>query len=180
MKLSALAALALAGAALSGCATVVNGTTQSISVSTASVTGAQCTLTSSEGTWFVATPGSVTVHKTKNDLNAVCKKDGYQDAQVIIPSKFGAMTAGNVILGGLVGITVDAISGANYSYPQSTDIPMAAVGAAPPPPATFVDTPATTVTSTSGPTSPTEATTPVAATTAPAATTPQAANQATH
>ncbi|MGH6872715.1 MAG: hypothetical protein ACREHE_14530 [Rhizomicrobium sp.] len=155
MKLSSLAALALAGVALSGCATVIQGTTQSVSVNTASVEGAQCTLTSSEGTWYVTTPGSVTVHKTKNDLDAVCKKDGYQDATATIPSKFGATTLGNVILGGGVGIIVDAASGANYSYPQSTTIPMAAVGTPPPAGASFGDGPTDlTPSSPSGPVSP--------------------------
>ncbi|HEY1630972.1 MAG TPA: hypothetical protein VGF56_06630 [Rhizomicrobium sp.] len=150
MKSSALAALALAGVALSGCATVVNGTTQSISVSTANVSGAQCALTNSEGTWYVSTPGSVVVHKTKTDIQATCKKDGYQDASTTIASKFGAMTVGNVIAGGVIGIVVDAASGANYSYPQATDIPMAAVGAAAPPPATFMDEAPKAMASTSG------------------------------
>jgi hypothetical protein len=150
MKLSALAALALAGAALSGCATVVNGTTQSISVSTANVAGANCTLTNSEGTWFVTTPGSVVVHKTKTDIQATCKKDGYQDASTTIAAKFGAMTVGNVIAGGVIGIVVDAASGANYSYPQATDIPMAAIGAPPPAAATFRDEPPTSIATTSG------------------------------
>ncbi|HEY2071716.1 MAG TPA: hypothetical protein VGG48_19305 [Rhizomicrobium sp.] len=139
MKIHQLTVLALAGIALSGCATIINGTTQSVSISTPPVAGAQCTLTSSEGTWYVTTPGSVTVHKTKNDLNATCKKDGYQDATTVIPSKFNATTVGNVLLGGVIGIGVDAASGANYSYPDATEIPMVAVsGMTPPatPPAT--------------------------------------------
>lgn len=155
MKLSAFAALALAGVALSGCATIVNGSTQSVSVNTPPVPGAQCTLTSSEGTWYVTTPGSVVVHKTKNDLQAVCKKDGYQDATAVIPAKFGAMTLGNVIAGGVIGIAVDAASGANYSYPESTDIPMIAAGAPPAAAATSGDTPSGMTPSTpSGPASP--------------------------
>jgi hypothetical protein len=135
MKSSTVAALVLSGVALSGCATIIKGTTQSISVNTPPVTGAQCTLTSSEGTWYVTTPGSVVVHKTKNDIAAVCKKDGYQDASATIPSHFNGATVGNVLLGGLIGIGVDAASGANYNYPPLTDIPMSAIGAPPPPPA---------------------------------------------
>jgi hypothetical protein len=130
MKTSALAALVLSGVALSGCATIIEGTTQSISVTTPPASGAQCTLTSSEGTWFVTTPGSVTVHKTKNDIAATCKKDGYQDANATIPSHFNGATVGNVLAGGIIGIGVDAASGANYSYPETSEIPMIAVGAA--------------------------------------------------
>lgn len=53
-----------------------------------------------------------------------CTKDGFQNATTTIPAKFNAVTAGNIILGGLVGIAVDAASGANYGYAEKTDIPM--------------------------------------------------------
>jgi hypothetical protein len=129
MKLSTIAAVAAAGVALSGCATIIKGTTQSISVNTASVTGAQCTLTSSEGTWYVVTPGTVVVHKTKHDIDATCRKAGYRDANATIPSHFNGATVGNVLLGGLIGVGVDAASGANYNYPDDTQIVMAPMGA---------------------------------------------------
>ena len=64
----------LAAVSLSGCATIVQGTTQSVSVSSKPENGAQCELKNSQGTWYVLTPGSVTVHKTKTDLNVFCKK----------------------------------------------------------------------------------------------------------
>jgi hypothetical protein len=134
MKYHALAALAAMAVAMSGCATIIKGTTQSVSLSTDPVEGARCTLTSSEGTWYVTTPGSVVVHKTKNDLTVTCTKDGYQEATVTISSKFNAVTAGNIIAGGLIGIGVDAASGANYEYAPQTLIPMTRVGATEPDP----------------------------------------------
>ena len=129
MKTMQAAGLAALGMILSGCATIVNGTTQSISISTASVVGARCTLVNSEGTWYVTTPGSAVVHKTKNDLDITCTMAGYEDAHRVVPSKFNATTAGNIIAGGLVGIAVDAASGANYEYPAETVIEMKPVGA---------------------------------------------------
>jgi hypothetical protein len=89
------------------------------------------------GTWYVTTPGSVTVHKSKTDITATCKKDGYQDATQVIPSTFQATTAGNILLGGIVGIGVDAASGADYKYPALsviTMVPMGQAAAAPPVP----------------------------------------------
>jgi len=109
---------------LSGCATIIKGTTQSVSLKTAPVDGAQCELRNSEGTWFITTPGSVTVHKTKNDLIVTCMKSGYQDATATIASKFNGVTAGNILVGGLIGITVDAASGANFGYDELTEIPL--------------------------------------------------------
>ncbi len=138
MNMRVIAAVAACGFALSGCATIIKGTTQSISVNTGDVTGAQCTLINSQGTWFLTTPGSVVVHKTKTDIDATCKKDGYEAAKTVIPSSFNGVTAGNILAGGLIGIGVDAASGANFNYPDDTTIPMVPVSpmAAAPAPAT--------------------------------------------
>jgi phosphoketolase len=91
------------------------------------VSGANCVLTSTEGTYYVTTPGNVTVHKTKNDLAVVCKRDGYEDAKTSVASHFNGATVGNVIAGGVIGIGIDAATGANYNYPDKFDVPMVAV-----------------------------------------------------
>jgi uncharacterized protein YceK len=120
------------GLALSGCATIVKGTSQSISVSSPPASGAQCTLTNSQGTWYVTTPGNAEVHKTKTDLTIACKKDGFADATKTITPDFNKTTFANVIAGGIIGVGVDAASGANYEYPQSIEVPMTAATAAAP------------------------------------------------
>ena len=138
MKGAVLAVIGV-GIVLSGCATIIKGTTQSISVTSTPTDGADCTLQNTEGTWFLKTPGSVVVHKTKNDLDVSCKKVGFNDGKRTIVPKFGAATFGNVIAGGLIGVGVDAASGANYEYPATIDVPMTAVApvaATPPVPAT--------------------------------------------
>jgi len=116
MKLSAVAAVAALGAAVSGCATIIEGTTQSVSVNTTPVQGSQCTLINSQGTWYLTTPGSAVVHKTKTDLDVTCNHPGYQPGHVAAVSHFGATTAGNILAGGVIGVGVDAASGANYHY----------------------------------------------------------------
>jgi hypothetical protein len=45
MKSHAIAAIAAAGIILSGCATIIEGTTQPVSLNTTPEQGAQCTLT---------------------------------------------------------------------------------------------------------------------------------------
>jgi hypothetical protein len=124
MKLASLAALAALGIALSGCATIIKGTTQSIAVTTPPVEGATCTLTSKEGTWTVVTPGVAKVHKTKDDIQARCVKPGYQDGIATIPSNFQGWTLGNLLLGGIIGVGVDAGTGAMNEYPNAFAIPM--------------------------------------------------------
>jgi len=123
MKLHSLAAIA-AAFALAGCATIIEGTTQPVSVNTTPEEGAQCTLVNSQGTWYVTTPGSTTVHKTKTDLDVTCTKSGFQTGHVVAASHFDATTAANVIAGGVIGVGVDAASGANFHYDSPIIIPL--------------------------------------------------------
>lgn len=124
MKSLVIVSLSALGFALSGCATVIDGTSQSIAVTTPPTTGAYCTLTSNEGNVSVLTPGVAHVEKSKEDIVAHCAKEGWQDASATIPSDFQGWTVGNLVLGGVVGFGVDALSGAMHKYPHAFEIPM--------------------------------------------------------
>ena len=134
MKLGIVAAVAALGVALSGCASIVEGTTQSIAVTSPPTDGAKCVLRSSEGTYYVTTPGNATVHKTKNDLDVNCTKAGFKDAHTTIPSHFNGATAGNILAGGVIGLGIDAATGANYNYPTEFAVTMMPNDPAPAPP----------------------------------------------
>ncbi|HVE04763.1 MAG TPA: PDZ domain-containing protein [Rhizomicrobium sp.] len=127
MKYKTLAALGAATLALSGCATVIKGTSQSIVITTPPVSGAYCILSSAEGNWPVTTPNVVTVDKSKEDILVKCNKPGYQEASANIPSDFQGWTLGNLVLGGLIGVGVDAATGAMNEYPRAFAIPMTAL-----------------------------------------------------
>jgi hypothetical protein len=119
-------ALPIAAAVLavcSGCATITKGSSQPVTVQT-DPAGATCTLTRDGGTVAVVnpTPGTVTVGKSHTDLAVRCTKDGYIDAVGTIGSKFQPMTFGNILFGGLVGIVVDAASGATAEYEPTITI----------------------------------------------------------
>ncbi len=124
MKLVFITALVAAGIALSGCASVVKGSSQSIAIETPPTTGANCTLKSKEGSWQVTSPGVVKVQKSKEDIQAVCSKPGWQDGVATIPSNFEGWTVGNLVLGGIIGVGVDAATGAINHYPNSFQVPM--------------------------------------------------------
>ena len=124
MKLVSVTALAVLGIALSGCATIIKGSSQSIAVTTTPISGANCILTSKEGSYTVVTPGVVKVDKTKEDILIRCSHAGYQDAVSTIPSDFQGWTLGNLLLGGIIGLGVDAATGAMNEYPHSFMVPM--------------------------------------------------------
>ncbi len=140
MRWVRFAAIAAIGAAVSGCATIIQGTTQPISVTSTPEEGAQCTLRNSQGVWYVTTPGSTTVHKTKTDLSVDCTKPGFGDGHALARAHFGGTTFGNIILGGAVGVGVDAASGANFYYDSPIVValgPKIAGAENAPPPAPF-------------------------------------------
>ena len=119
-----------------GCASVIKGSTQSIAISTPPTTGATCELSSGQGNWMVVSPGVATVDKSKEDIQARCTKPGWGDAVATIPSNFEGWTVGNILLGGVIGLGVDAATGAINDYPHTFQIPMTplygGVPAAPP------------------------------------------------
>ncbi|MGN6514226.1 MAG: hypothetical protein ACTHLR_00115 [Rhizomicrobium sp.] len=149
MKLHAVAAIVALGVAVSGCASIIKGHTQSIAITTPPITGANCILSSKEGNWTVVSPGIVTVNKSKEDIQAHCTKPGYQDGIATIPSDFQGWTLGNLLLGGVIGVGVDAATGAINEYPHAFQIPMFPASGAAPAPANEKPSPAASSKSTS-------------------------------
>jgi len=106
---------------VTGCATITTGTDQSVTVMTEKdVAGASCELSDSRGgKWFVNnTPGTVSVHKGDGPMTVICRKQGYLDTILSVEETVAGATLGNVILGGGVGIIVDAMSGSAQRYPD--------------------------------------------------------------
>ena len=109
---------------IAGCATITQGTDQTLAVNS-QPPGAACTLTR-EGAVIAEvanTPGSVSVSKSTHGIVVDCDKPGYFGSTVL-KSELNAATAGNVVIGGLIGIAVDAASGAMHKYPQSVLVPL--------------------------------------------------------
>lgn len=118
--------LAVALAILAGaCATITRGQTQTLGVSTPGVHGAECTLTSSAiGSRVLLTPGTVNVEKSKEDIAVRCTKQCYLEGAGVIKSSVQAMTAGNILVGGVIGLGVDAASGAMNEYQSDIQVRM--------------------------------------------------------
>lgn len=132
-----LALLAL----LSGCATIVNGTSQSVAISTTPA-GAHCDVArqgSHIGT-VAPTPGSLHLDKSKNDIDVSCTKDGFEPATIAQSASFGGATFGNILFGGIIGASIDAASGANYSYPNMVHFDLVPVALPAPTPVAVLPT----------------------------------------
>ena len=128
---------ALVAAALlaSGCSSIIEGTSQTLSFES-NPPGADCSLTRHEEVIAnVKTPGGILIKKTKYDIHVLCKKDGYQDATAFLHSDAAGATFGNIILGGGIGWAIDSASGADNKYTEHTTVTLIPVveteGAAP-------------------------------------------------
>jgi len=123
-SLTVLVAL-FASFVLGACSTATRGTTQQIFVDTKEVDDAKCTLRNSKGQWTVEnTPGTATVPRGGGTLTVDCEKPNYKKASQSVPENFEAMTLGNVLIGGVIGIAVDAASGAAFRYPERVSVYM--------------------------------------------------------
>jgi uncharacterized protein YceK len=143
-KRSSILLALIALSSLSGCASIVNGTSQIVSVETmhtnAAVAGASCKLENDKGVYYVTTPGTVTVHRAYGDMNVLCEKAGVPDGLGVVKSSTKGMMAGNILFGGIIGAGIDAASGAAYDYPtlfrivmgETTSLPLPSMPAVTP------------------------------------------------
>ena len=128
IRTSACFGAMLAFTGLTGCASIVNGTNQVVSVETrataGSVSGASCKLQNDKGVYYVTTPGTVTVHRAYGDMLVTCDKAGLPTTTASFKSSTKGMLAGNLVFGGVIGAGVDMASGAAYDYPALLQIIM--------------------------------------------------------
>jgi PEGA domain len=92
-----------------GCATIIHGTRQDVGISSAP-TGASVTIDNLQsGT----TPTFSKLRRKENHVVRI-SLPGYQPMDLMLTSSVSGWVWGNVAIGGLVGLAVDAISGGMY------------------------------------------------------------------
>ena len=124
-KIFAAAALAAASFGVSGCATVMNGTSQPVAFKT-DPDGAVVKLVSGQ---TCTTPCQYELKRGKDSM-VTLTKDGYQTVNVYIQSRTGGATFGNILAGGIIGGVVDGSNGAsNHLYPSPVYVCLVANGA---------------------------------------------------
>src|SRR5262249_37624382 len=100
---------------LSACATVVNGTTQKIGISSTPI-GADVLIDNQQ---HLITPATVPLARDQSHT-FVFKKEGYQDDSFVLTSSTSGWVWGDVLLGGLVGGVVDFADGAARKLSQDS------------------------------------------------------------
>ncbi|MDD5174138.1 MAG: PEGA domain-containing protein [Candidatus Omnitrophica bacterium] len=109
---------------LSGCATIMTGATQKVSVNS-NPSGAVAKV---DGGMAAITPTIFNLER-KTDHTIEISKEGYRVTTVILRHTMSGATAGNVLVGGIIGIAVDGCSGAMYKLvPERVDVNLEPAG----------------------------------------------------
>ena len=126
MKKTGIILSTFAGFMLSGCATIIEGNEQTVYFDT-DPTGATCSIErKDEGMLYssIVTPASLEISKDKDHLIITCDKEGYEKKVIHTDSNFEGWALGNLLFGGIIGVGVDAASGALNEYPSQVVIPL--------------------------------------------------------
>ncbi|AZP11613.1 L,D-transpeptidase Cds6 family protein [Undibacterium parvum] len=111
---------------LSGCASLIHDSEQSLSITTydesgSKIKGASCKLSNDFRSNTFDNQELVKVHRSYRDLQIECKKNGYTDATARVISSVNAGIYGNVVTAG-IGAIFDHALGSAYTYPQQLDL----------------------------------------------------------
>ncbi len=124
MKKFYASALLAASVGLSGCATVLNGTSQPVEFESEPTGAVIETLAGQTCT----TPCAFEMRRG-DDSMVTFTAAGYEPVGIYLQSRTGGSMAGNLLAGGIIGGVVDASNGAsNHLHPDPVYIRMAAVG----------------------------------------------------
>lgn len=105
---------------MSGCASITCGPNQRVPVST-NPTGATVEV---DGEGSYKTPTTLKLRR-KTDHNLIFTKEGYETKHVLLMHVISGAVAGNILLGGLIGWGVDAMTGAQFKLvPESVHVEM--------------------------------------------------------
>jgi hypothetical protein len=100
---------------LQGCATVTKGTTDTVQVQVSNCSEPMsCTATNKKGSWTFTAPGPVKFKKSDQNLTIACNDGGAVLTGVLKPTR-GGMIWGNVLVGGIIGGGLDALTDAHWN-----------------------------------------------------------------
>lgn len=114
---------------LSGCATITKDANQSVQIETYTadntpIKGVKCTARNDRGEWSTYTPGTVSVHRSGENLQVSCAIENNPDGRGTLISRANGGMYGNILIGGGIGAIIDHNKGTAYTYPSWVKVMM--------------------------------------------------------
>ena len=94
-----------------GCATIIHGSRESITVNS-SPSGAKIIR---QGAHIASTPAVIELKRSDSNIILLIEKEGYQPIEIILNRKVDGWIVGNIVIGGLIGLAIDFITGSAYT-----------------------------------------------------------------
>lgn len=101
---------------ISGCATILNGSKQDVQINS-DPSGAKVYV---NNTYQGETPLTKSMERKSENIEIKIKLDGYKTYSLNLRRNFNGTTLVNIVLGGIIGIGIDAATGAMYKLDPST------------------------------------------------------------
>lgn len=83
---------------------------------------AQCEVTGKNYKQRIATPATLDIPVNAAPVDVRCEKEGYFSVSERIDTKMDGMIVGNILMGGLIGLAIDAGTGAGQQYPEKLSL----------------------------------------------------------
>lgn len=115
--------------AVSGCGSITRGTTENVTITSSP---SDASISTSIGKYCPRSPCTIEVNR-RTEFTAYAEKNGYKKGSIEIKTKVvgagAAGFAGNVLIGGVIGMGVDAATGAALDhYPNPAHIELVPLG----------------------------------------------------
>ena len=131
IKLLTLSTAVITAVAVTSCATIVSGSTQTLHVQAINtqdksiIPNAKCSVTDGKGHTFGVSgnPGTIQLSRGNGSLHTTCKAAGYTQKEVGAGTSFNAWTIANVLF--WPGFIIDGMSGSYSKYPNHITVVMA-------------------------------------------------------
>lgn len=112
----------LAGLLAAGCSTVASNPESTMRIES-DPAGATCTLENDRGFRHEAvTPTSISLHRDLAPLTIECASPGHASIREELKMDGNALVLGNILIGGIIGVAVDAASGAAEKFPDRISV----------------------------------------------------------
>lgn len=111
---------------MSGCATIATSDNQPVAFNS-DPPGAEVSI---NGVPQGITPMTIMLDRRAGDQMVQIHKDGYQDQQFKLQKHVAGMTYGNILMGGIVGVAVDAASGKARKFQDAVQVKLVPLGEA--------------------------------------------------
>lgn len=116
---------------LSGCATMLEGQSQKLTLLTPGATNAECTLYNKDMRYIIRTGETRNIMKSSENLTVDCYAEGNRKRTLIVDSQFEPVALANVANGVVPGVAYDHFSKALYAYPATLTVDFSGVPAQP-------------------------------------------------